>query len=266
MCFHVDSFVVCNAICVALCGFPHKRLLLSVANTQLFNGLFKNLLSSFFSPNRQGRSELRSSGRSVSPSPIRYNSPGGLATHLSHKVCTSKSSLREAAASSSSTSGLKLSNLTPPGSRKYGTYSMGGHYERSDSSGSGPKSAATSSKTPPVARKVGRASSPPLSGKIYLSILHNRWALSHIKAIKAQRLMICGKGYCTHVLRLSWFRFLLGVNLRFFTSPPTYIVYVNRLIWSYLPHHSHNEEIAFIFDRNLQDLCPFHDFPNDDNC
>lgn len=75
--------------------------------------------------NRQGRSELRSSGRSVSPSPIRYHSPGGLATHLSQKV-TNKSS-KEAV-------GLKLSNLTPPGSRKYGTYAMGGNYERSDSS------------------------------------------------------------------------------------------------------------------------------------
>ena len=79
----------------------------------------------FHSVNRQGRSELRSSGRSVSPSPIRYHSPGGLATHLSQKV-THKSS-KEAV-------GLKLSNLTPPGSRKYGTYAMGGNYERSDSS------------------------------------------------------------------------------------------------------------------------------------
>ena len=137
-----------------------------------------------FSPNRQGRSELRSSGRSVSPSPIRYNSPGGLATHLSHKV-TSKSS-KEAASSSltsssgsagtSANSGLRLSNLTPPGSRKYGTYSMGGNYERSDaaspnsSTSSCPSCPVTSKpiplvvKTPPVTRKVGRASSP-LSGK-----------------------------------------------------------------------------------------------------
>ena len=83
----------------------------------------------FHSVNRQGRSELRSSGRSVSPSPIRYHSPGGLATHLSQKV-THKSS-KEAV-------GLKLSNLTPPGSRKYGTYAMGGNYERSDSSHSSP--------------------------------------------------------------------------------------------------------------------------------
>ena len=85
------------------------------------------IFSHFFlhSVNRQGRSELRSSGRSVSPSPIRYHSPGGLATHLSQKV-THKSS-KEAV-------GLKLSNLTPPGSRKYGTYAMGGNYERSDSS------------------------------------------------------------------------------------------------------------------------------------
>ena len=135
-----------------------------------------------FSPNRQGRSELRSSGRSVSPSPIRYHSPGGLATHLSHKV-TSKS-FKEAAASASSntaSSGLRLSNLTPPGSRKYGTHSMGGNYERSDSSSSSTANTSSNSasyasgkssakplpivvKTPPVSRKVGRAS-PPLTGK-----------------------------------------------------------------------------------------------------
>ena len=144
----------------------------------------KYLCDRLFSPNRQGRSELRSSGRSVSPSPIRYSSPGGLATHLSHKV-TSKSS-KEAACSSltssggqsqgASGSGLRLSNLTPPGSRKYGTYSMGGNYnERSDAAS--PSSSPSVSevkaslkpiplvvKTPPVTRKVGRAS-PPLTGK-----------------------------------------------------------------------------------------------------
>ena len=82
-------------------------------------------------------------------------------------------------------SGLRLSNLTPPGSRKYGTYAMGGNYnERSDaaspnssssSSNKGSSSPSVTSavtlkpiplvvKTPPVTRKVGRAS-PPLSGK-----------------------------------------------------------------------------------------------------
>jgi hypothetical protein len=111
------------------------------------------------SPNRQGRDKLRTSGaRSVSPSPIRYGSPGGLATHLSHRV-TSKSS-KEAAATTAASSGLRLTNLTPPGSRKYGTYSMGGNYERSDCSGA-PYSATVKSnmpKTPPVSRKVGTSS------------------------------------------------------------------------------------------------------------
>lgn len=99
----------------------------------------------------------------MSPSPIRYNSPGGLAAHLSHKV-TSKSS-KEAAASAaaaSSTSGLRLSNLTPPGSRKFGTYSLSSsaskNYERSDGGGGGCCSAVPvviQVKTPPVSRKVG---------------------------------------------------------------------------------------------------------------
>ena len=70
---------------------------------------------------------------------------------------TAKSSREAAVASSTSgtaSGGLKLSNLTPPGSRKYGTYAMGGNYERSD----GSSQSSQSVKTPPVARKVGRAS------------------------------------------------------------------------------------------------------------
>ena len=95
-------------------------------------------------------------------------------THQNASLCTAIGS-----------SGLRLSNLTPPGSRKYGTYAMGGNYnERSDaaspnssssSSNKGSSSPSVTSavtlkpiplvvKTPPVTRKVGRAS-PPLSGK-----------------------------------------------------------------------------------------------------
>ena len=118
----------------------------------------------FFSPNRQSRVDYKSNPRSVSPSPIRYHSPGGLATHLSYKV-TSKSS-KEAASASSATpsSGLRLSNLTPPGSRKYGTYSMGGSNERSDSGYGGSGGNAAMLKTPPVGRKT--ATSDKAKGKL----------------------------------------------------------------------------------------------------
>ena len=116
------------------------------------------ILIIFCSPNRHSRADYKSNPRTVSPSPIRYHSPGGLATHLSYKV-TSKSSKEAAASSATSSStnnsGLRLSNLTPPGSRKYGTYSMGGnHSERSDSGYGGSGGNATMLKTPPVGRKV----------------------------------------------------------------------------------------------------------------
>ena len=122
----------------------------------------------FFSPNRQSRVDYKSNPRSVSPSPIRYHSPGGLATHLSYKV-TSKSSKEAASASSAtSSSGLRLSNLTPPGSRKYGTYSMGGSNERSDSGYGGSGGNAAMLKTPPVGRKTATSD----KGKLMIELAY----------------------------------------------------------------------------------------------
>ena len=80
---------------------------------------------------------------------------------------TSKSSKEAATASSATTtsnSGLRLSNLTPPGSRKYGTYSMGVNCERSDSGYGGSGGSAAMLKTPPVGRKVATLDKGKLHG------------------------------------------------------------------------------------------------------
>ena len=80
---------------------------------------------------------------------------------------TSKSSKEAATASSASStsnSGLRLSNLTPPGSRKYGTYSMGVNCERSDSGYGGSGGSAAMLKTPPVGRKVATLDKGKLHG------------------------------------------------------------------------------------------------------
>ncbi len=139
------------------------------------------------SPTRISRPEVRT----ASKSPARYGSPGSYATHISRKVSKEAA---EASTSKTGNSGLRLSPLTPPGSRKYGTYSMGsgGHYERSDcsitsgSSSAPVKASATSSSAVP--RKVGTSTSPtnlyfppsssssgsvsskPKSGKAYLDL------------------------------------------------------------------------------------------------
>ena len=122
----------------------------------------------FFSPNRQSRVDYKSNPRSVSPSPIRYHSPGGLATHLSYKVTSKSSKEATSASSATSSSGLRLSNLTPPGSRKYGTYSMGGSNERSDSGYGGSGGNAAMLKTPPVGRKTATSD----KGKLMIELAY----------------------------------------------------------------------------------------------
>lgn len=103
-----------------------------------------------------------SGGGSTSLDPVHESSTVSLATILSQKVTSNpfktsdqgEQASRKCEQKDRPSGGLKLSNLTPPGTRKYGTATMAS-YDRSDS-----RSPDRMRPTPPASRKHGTIEPP----------------------------------------------------------------------------------------------------------